>query len=102
MISTRDCFVYDLHIKETVLDLGKNRGRVLRKDYYFKPESVPGNYLQVVGLQKETDLKNLENLRVGVHTYENFYSNEEMLEMERMIEDTEKKSIDNAYLPMTA
>jgi hypothetical protein len=67
-----------------------------------------------VGLPKGTDLKNVENLRVGVHTYENFYNNDEMKEMESMIEDTEKKSIDSniyilnnyinidAYLPMTA
>ncbi len=56
-----------------------------------------------MGLPKGTDLKNVENLRVGVHTYENFYDNEEMLEMERMIEDTEKKSIDsnNIYLSFT-
>lgn len=44
LISTRDCFVYDLHIKETILDLGKNRPRVLKKEYYFRPESVPDNY----------------------------------------------------------
>lgn len=35
-------------------------------------------------------------------TYENFYTNEEMKHMENMIEYTEKKSLANAFLPMTA
>lgn len=43
----------------------------------------------MVGLKKDTDLNNIENLRVGVTTYENFYKNEEMKEMEREIELTE-------------
>jgi hypothetical protein len=37
-----------------------------------------------------------------VTTYENFYTHEEMKNMERMIEETEKKSLVNAFLPMTA
>jgi hypothetical protein len=37
-----------------------------------------------------------------VTTYENFYTHEEMKNMERMIEETEKKSLANAFLPMTA
>jgi hypothetical protein len=56
----------------------------------------------VVGLSRETDLNDIENLRVGVTTYEDFYSNEEMKNMERCIEETEKSSLMNTYLPMTA
>ena len=44
LISTRDCFVYDLYVKQTTLNLGKNRETVIKKEYYFKPESVPENY----------------------------------------------------------
>ena len=47
----------------------------------------------MVGLPRDADLNNIENLRVGVTTYENFYSNEEMKEMEFRIEDTESKSL---------
>ena len=47
-------------------------------------------------------MSNVENLRVGVTTYENFYTNEEMKNMERHIEETEKYSLANGYLPMTA
>jgi hypothetical protein len=41
-------------------------------------------------------------MRVGVTTYENFYTEEEMRNMERHIEETEKKSLSNSFLPMTA
>jgi hypothetical protein len=47
-------------------------------------------------------LSDVENLRVGVTTFENFYNDEEMINMERKIEETEKKSLLNSYLPMTA
>ena len=40
-------------------------------------------------------MTDLENLRVGITTYEDFYSNEEMKEMERKIEETEKKSLES-------
>jgi hypothetical protein len=47
-------------------------------------------------------MTNVENLRVGITTYENFYSNEEMKNMERHIEETEQKSLKDGFLPMTA
>lgn len=102
LISTRDCFVFDLFIRETLIDMGPKREQVLKKEYFFKPGQVPANYRQVVGLPKNADLSNIDNLRVGVTTFENFYSNEEMVNMERKIEDTERKSLLNSYLPMTA
>jgi len=46
-----------------------------------------------VGLKKGTDLSDFENLRVGAHTFENFYTNEEMKEMEKYIEETEAKAL---------
>ena len=55
-----------------------------------------------MGIPKDEIITDVERLRVGVTTYENFYTHEEMKNMERMIEETEKKSIANAYLPMTA
>jgi hypothetical protein len=85
--------VYDLYVKETHLNLGTNRENVIKKEFYFTPECIPENYRQVIGLPKDTDMKNVENLRVGVTTYENFYSNEEMKNMEIQIEETEQKSL---------
>ena len=102
LINTRDCFVHDLHVKETVLSMGAGRANVIKKEFYFTQETAPSNFGQVVGLPKGTDLNDIENLRVGVTTYENFYSNEDMKEMEGCIEDTEKRSLDNTFLPMTA
>jgi len=102
LINTRDCFVYDLYVKETIVNLGKGRENVMKREYFFTPDCVPENYKQVVGLPREELINDVERLRVGVTTYSNFYTNDEMKNMERRIEDTEKKSLANAYLPMTA
>lgn len=42
------------------------------------------------------------NYPVGVTSYENFYSHEELCEIERLVEETEKKCENRAFLPMTA
>jgi hypothetical protein len=101
LIKTRDCFAYDLYVKESLVDMGPARQSVVKREYFFTPATVPENYVQVVGAAA-VDLGLVENLRVGVTTYQSFYSHEELLNMERCIEDTEKKSLENTYLPMTA
>lgn len=35
LINTRDCFVYDLYVKETKVNLGKGRENAIKKEYYF-------------------------------------------------------------------
>lgn len=102
LINTRDCFVHDLLVKETILNIGKGRHHVIKREYYFAKEALPQNYLSVVGLPKDTDLSNMENLRVGITTYENFYSDADLRHMESCIEETERCSSDNMFLPMTA
>lgn len=82
--------------------MGVGRKDVIKREYYFTPSTVPENYREVVGLPKAASLDNFEDLRVGVTTYENFYSNEEMKNIEGCIEETENKSLQNSYLPMTA
>jgi hypothetical protein len=82
--------------------MGKGHENVIKREYFFTKDTLPENYLQVVGLPKDTDLNNPENLRVGVTTYENFYSDNDMRHMEKCIETTEKSSLDNMFLPMTA
>lgn len=37
LINTRDCFVYDLYVKETKLNLGKGKENVIKKEFYFTP-----------------------------------------------------------------
>mmetsp|Transcript_43389 Transcript_43389/g.41835 ORF Transcript_43389/g.41835 Transcript_43389/m.41835 type:complete len:113 (+) Transcript_43389:2303-2641(+) len=102
LISTRDSFAYDLRVKETVMNMGKGREAVIRKDFYFHPDNLPPNFRDIVGIQNREDPDDIENFRVGCHTYENFYSHEQMKELESYIEETEKKSFHNSYLPMTA
>lgn len=38
-------------------------------------------------------MNNIDNLRTGITCYENFYSHEEMKNMEFHIEETERKSL---------
>jgi hypothetical protein len=75
--------------------MGKGRENVIKREFYFNPGNVPENYRSVVGLSKDADMEDVENFRVGVTTYENFYTDEELKNMEGCIEDTEKKSLDS-------
>lgn len=94
LISTRDCFVYDLYVKETILDLGPKKHKVIKKEFFFKPGHVPPNYSKVTGIS-EDQLSDIENLRVGVTTYENFFSHKQLKDLEKRIEATEKKSLNS-------
>jgi hypothetical protein len=52
LINTRDCFAYDLKCTEEILNLGKGRENVVKKEYYFDPatpNSYPSNFKQVMG-----------------------------------------------------
>ena len=55
-----------------------------------------------MGYTSKTDMKDINNLKVGVTCYENFYSHKEMDEMEKLIEQTEQSSLRDEFLPMTA
>ena len=56
----------------------------------------------MLSLPKGADMKDIENLKVGITCYENFYTHEEMDEMEKLIMKTEKQSLEDGFLPMTA
>ena len=47
-------------------------------------------------------MSDINNLKVGVTCYENFYTPKEMDDLEKNIEETEKQSFDDVFLPMTA
>jgi hypothetical protein len=105
LINTRDCFAFDLKFTEEVLDLGKGREKVIKKEYFFDPsieDGFPQNFKQTMGYNSKTDMKYINNLKVGVTCYENFYSHKEMDEMEKLIEQTEEQSLRDEFLPMTA
>ena len=104
-INTRDCFAYDLKYVETKINMGKNRPEVLKKEYYFDPDienGYPENFKQVLGLPSHTDMSLIENLKIGVTCYENFFTREELNNIEKNIEITEDKSLKDGFLPMTA
>lgn len=47
-------------------------------------------------------MTDIENLKIGVTCYENFFSHKELQEIEKNVEITEEKSLKDTYLPMTA
>ena len=88
LINTRDCFAYDLKYEETKIDMGKNRPCVLKKEYYFDPDienGYPENFKQVLGLPSHADMSLIENLKIGVTCYENFFSKDELDNIEKNI-----------------
>ena len=102
LINTRDCFAYDLKYTETKLNLGPGRENVIKKEYYYDPQikgGYPDNLKMVVGLPPDADMSKKENLMVGVTCYENFYTHEEMDELESEICETEQLSLRDCYLP---
>ena len=41
LINTRDCFAYDLFVKESIVSMGAGRNNVIKREYFFTPETVP-------------------------------------------------------------
>lgn len=77
LINTRDCFAFDVKNIESVINMGKGRENVIKREYYFDPSfenSFPDNFKKVLGLHPNTDMNNIENLKIGVTSYENFWS----------------------------
>lgn len=77
LINTRDCFAYDLKAIETEVNMGPGREKVIKKEWIFDPAidgGYPSNFMQVLGLPKNADMKDVNNLKVGITCYENFYT----------------------------
>lgn len=66
-----------------------------RHDFYFDPSNCPSNF-------KGNFLENFPEYQVGCHTYINYFTNEELLQIEKDIYEMELKAFDGHYLPMTA
>jgi hypothetical protein len=52
--------------------------------------------------KKSKERKNPYNYPVGITAYSNFFTDEELKEIEQKVEDTEKNCENRAFLPMTA
>jgi hypothetical protein len=92
IISTRDCFVFDLTAKSELIE--KDGRKYLKKEFFFDPNNLPSNYYK---FQSSKD-----DFRVGIVTYEDYFTNDELIEIERNIEKTEELSLKDAFLPETA
>jgi hypothetical protein len=92
IISTRDCFVFDLNVVTEIVE--RNGRKYLRKEFFFDESNIPSNFHK---FQTSKD-----DLRVGIVTYENYFTHQELLAIERNIEKTEELSLKEAFLPETA
>lgn len=90
-VDTRDCFSYDPIIKESKVTM---RGReVTKKEYCFEMDQLPSNF--------DHFIDKFPDGRIGVVTYENYFSHEELLELERLTHMTELEFFKGAFLPHT-
>ena len=85
------------------------RRKVIKREFYFDPGNLPENYSLFIDKVTEKhfrnnpeERKNPLNYPVGITTYDNFYSHDELREIEKLVEDTEKRCKNRAFLPMTA
>ena len=76
MISTRDCFVFNLHEEIRELKI-EGRPRAIERTYYFKPDNLPENYEKYLSKDISGDpikAKDPKNYPVGCKAIENFFT----------------------------
>lgn len=79
-ISTRDSFAYDLIEKSSIIEMN---GRKFEKiEYFFDPKNAPSNFYGHFE-------KVFPDFRVGCHIIRNFFSNEELKDIEDECWETE-------------
>lgn len=81
-ISTRDCFAFDLIEKKTFLGI-KGREKAMKIEYFFSEKAMPQNF--------KGFLEEFKDRRVGVTCYTDFFTNEELIELEKKTFETEIK-----------
>lgn len=95
LINTRDSFSYDLVVKETEMEAGGRR--FTKKEYFFEKADIPNSYKEWEQFLTEDGL-----VKVGVTTYEGFFSEAELSLMEEHARDTEEQFLNGAFLANTA
>jgi hypothetical protein len=91
LITTRDSFAYDLIEKKTIMEMngkkvlktGKISPLFLNIEFFFDPNSYPANF--------KTFKQKFPDYRVGITTYNNFFSLEELTSIEDSCYETERK-----------
>ena len=87
-ISTRDSFAFDLVEKTDYFTSGDRS--YTRTEYFFDPCNLPGNY------SKEFQ-KLFPNNDVGIITYNNFFTNDELKHFEERTFETELKALKSTF-----
>ncbi|EGR34097.1 hypothetical protein IMG5_024190 [Ichthyophthirius multifiliis] len=91
-ISTRDSFAFDLYEVQKVVNFeGRKYTQI---DYYFDPKNYPSNFASF--------LPNFKDYRVGCTLFKDFFTHEEMIDIENETYKTEIKCFQRHYFPMTA
>lgn len=65
---------------------------MIRTDYFFDPNNCPNNYAP-------TFLNLFPDYKVGLVSYDDYFTHEELTEIESNIYETEVKAFNNVYMP---
>ena len=97
-IALRDSFTYEL-IKKTTVCKANNGKDYIRTEFFFPPDSIPGNYKEIVPSTCYNDKERV--YPVGVTTYTCLYDESELQKIEKRVEVLEEK-ISSGGLPTTS
>ena len=91
LVNTRDCFMFDLDVKEEIL---KIRGRdVTKRTFFFRENDSPSNFNHFS--------HNWPKRGVGLVAYDNYFSEEELRNIEDCSDSLEDKFYQGAFLANT-
>jgi len=91
LLNTRDSFAFDLI--EKVTEINFNGRKAYKTDYYFDSITHPHNF--------NAFIDKFPDYHVGVTTYNNFFSHEELSAIESKCYQTERDFFNNHFFPMT-
>lgn len=91
LVNTRDCFMFDLEKRSRVIDY--NGRKVTQNKYYFREGDTPSNFRNFEKLWPDRD--------TGVATYEDYFTEHELQEIESYVDHLEDQYYRGAFLANT-
>lgn len=91
LVNTRDCFMFDL--KKQSKEINCNGRKVIENRFFFKENDTPSNFSNFKQKWPDRD--------TGVVTYENFFTEEELQEIESFVDGLEDEYYRGSFLANT-